>query len=199
MSNKEQIYDQQLRIKTSGRDDSKANNFNFPYEPTDYEVLERVAASGYFDKKSRLIDYGCGKGRVSFYLAYQTGCKSIGVEYDERLYNRALDNLEKYPKPYNVTFELINAVDYIVPAESNRFFFFNPFSEEILKSVLKNIKDSYYINPREMYLFFYYPSDEYVATLATDIELSFEDEIDCSDLFNIEDTRERVLVFSVGE
>ena len=199
MKNLEQIYDEQLNIKTTGRDDTKSNQYNYPYEPTDYEVLERVAQSGYLTKKSRLVDYGCGKGRVSFFLAYQTGCKAVGVEYDERLYIKAQDNLRKYPKPYNVSFELINAVEYVVPDNADRFFFFNPFSEEVLKSVLGKIKDSYYEAPREMLLFFYYPSDEYVALLTTDMELSFEDEIDCQDLFEKQDARERVLMFRVGE
>ena len=198
MENKELLYDQQLNIKTSGRDDSKANNFNYPYEPTDYVVLERVAESGYFTKKSRLIDYGCGKGRVSFFLAYQTGCKAIGVEYDERLYNRALANLERYPKPYNVSFENINAVKYVVPAEADRFFFFNPFSVEVLKSVIAKIKESYDEAPREMLLFFYYPSDEYVAMLVSDEELTSTDEIDCQDLFGKEDPRERVIIFKLS-
>lgn len=49
-------------------------------------------------------------------------------------------------------------------------------------------------NPREIYLLFYYPSDEYVAVLTSDFELSFVDELDCRDLFNKDDTRERVLI-----
>ena len=194
---KDVLFDQQLRIKTTGRDDSKSNTYNYPYEPTDYAVLERFAKEGYLNKKSLLIDYGCGKGRVSFFLAYQTGCKAIGVEYDERLYQRALDNLERYPKPYNVSFVCQNAVDYVVPDNADRFFFFNPFSVEILKSVLSQIKVSYYRTPRNIMLFFYYPSDEYVAALTTDVELNFEDEIDCSDLFDKEDSREKIMVFSI--
>ena len=42
--------DEQLHIKTTGRDDSRANTFNYPYEPTDYKVLERLAA-GLFQQK----------------------------------------------------------------------------------------------------------------------------------------------------
>lgn len=199
MQFREVLIDEQLRIKTTGRDDTKANNYNYPYEATDYEVLEKLIQSGYITKKSRLIDYGCGKGRVSFFLAYITGCKAVGVEYDERLYNRAMDNLKNYPKPYNVSFVCQNAVDFIVEKDKDRFYFFNPFSVEILKSVLAKIKDSYYEKPRDMLMFFYYPSDEYVAALTTDPELSFEDEIDCGDLFkNVEDPRERILIFSVG-
>lgn len=83
-----------LGIKTTGRDDTRADSYNYPYEPTDYCVLKRLAESGYIGKKNHLIDYGCGKGRVSFYLSYEIGCHSIGVEYDERLFNRACKNNE---------------------------------------------------------------------------------------------------------
>ena len=47
--------------------------------------------------------------------------------------------------------------------------------------------------------FFYYPSDEYIAYLMTEGFLMFVDEIDCSDLFEGEDARERILVFGMGE
>lgn len=48
-----------------------------------------------------------------------------------------------------------------------------------------------------MQLFFYYPSDEYVAYLMTCEELMFMDEIDCSKLFKGENQRERILVFEM--
>ena len=58
--------------------------------------------------------------------------------------------------------------------------------------------ESYYEEPREMKLFFYYPSDEYVAYLMTADELMFLDEIDCRDLFAGDDPRERILIFEVA-
>lgn len=57
--------------------------------------------------------------------------------------------------------------------------------------------DSYYYNPREMFLFFYYPSDEYVAFLMTVPELEFYDDIDCRDLFLSASDREKILVFTL--
>lgn len=191
------IMDTQLRIKTSGRDDSHATDYNYPYEPTDYAVLAKIADSGYFNKKNTLIDYGCGKGRASFFLAYQTGCRAIGVELDERLYKTAIKNLETYVKPYNVKFVNENAAEFIVPENADRFYFFNPFSEVVLKAVLGKIKASVYENPREVLMFFYYPSDEYVSVLMTDLEIDFVDEIDCGDLFSGNNKRERVLIFGI--
>ena len=69
--------DKLLRIKTTGRDDSRADQYRYPYEPTPYSVLEQLANSGYIGKKNTLVDYGCGKGRVDFFMSYQTRCKTI--------------------------------------------------------------------------------------------------------------------------
>jgi hypothetical protein len=78
--------------------------------------------------------------------------------------------------------------------EVNRCYFFNPFSVEILQKVMARIIESYYEHPREVFLFFYYPSDEYISYLMTVDELEFYDEIECDDLFKGDD-RERIMVF----
>ena len=81
----------------------------------------------------------------------------------------------------------------------DRIYFFNPFSLELLKKVIARILNSYYENRRTVKLFFYYPSDEYIAYLMTVEELEFLDEIDCQDLFEGKNQRERILVFQMGE
>jgi len=201
MNENEAKIEKLLNIKTSGRDDTRANTFNYPYEPTEYAVLERLVQSGLINKKNTLIDYGSGKGRVPFYISYETGCKSIGVEYDERLFTRALQNMERYIKPDKVSFVNENAVSYQIPEEADRFFFFNPFSVEVLKSVIGKIIEAWFEKgcEGEEYLFFYYPSDEYVAFLMQENRLSFYDEIDCQDIFpeSRESKRERILIFEI--
>ena len=91
-----------------------------------------------------------------------------------------------------------NAEQYPVSTEVDRVFFFNPFSVEILQKAFARVMESYYEKPREMLLFFYYPSDEYVSFLMTRDSLMFLDEIDCRDLFDENDSREKILVFDVG-
>ena len=198
MNINENKWDKLLRIRTSGRDDSRSDQYRYPYEPTPYSVLERLAFSGYIGKKNMLVDYGCGKGRVDFFLSYQTRCRSIGIEYDERIFETAAENQKTAVSAGRMEFVLQNAETYAVPETADRFYFFNPFSVEILRSVLERIKESYYEHPREMMLFFYYPSDEYVSHLMTMDELTFVDEINCRDLFDGENSRERILVFQIG-
>ena len=48
-------WDKLLKIRTTGRDDSKADQYRYPYEPTPYSVLERLANSGLIHKNNTLI------------------------------------------------------------------------------------------------------------------------------------------------
>jgi len=191
-------WDKLLHVKTTGRDDSRADQYHYPYEPTPYTVLERLANSGYITKKNTVIDYGCGKGRVDFFLSYQTRCKSIGVEYDDRIHVGAMENKKTAVSGGRTEFLLGSAENYDVPEEADRFYFFNPFSVTLLRKVLNKIEESYYQNPREMLFFFYYPSDEYVAYLMTKDTMSFLDEIDCRDLFEGDNKREKILIFELA-
>ena len=224
MVDSEQRWDRLLRIKTGGRDDSHAGAFNFPYEPTPYCVLERLASRGYIGKKNTLVDYGCGKGRVPLFMSYQTRCRSYGVEYDEDIYNRALRNVEECPAGNRVNIMLTKAETFEIPGEADRFYFFNPFSVEILKRVLKRIMEIYYVNrttsadslnlataagqthsaaaavPTAPLLFFYYPSQEYISALQAMDELTLVEDIDCTDLCpDTANERERVVVYGISD
>ena len=199
MADKETAWDKLLQIKTTGRDDQKADQFHHPYEPTPYCVLERLAESGLLGEADVLLDYGCGKGRVDFFLSYRTGAKTIGIEYDTRIYERALDNRKTALSRGKTEFIPANAENYEVPVSVNRCYFFNPFSVEILQTSMARILESYYEDPREILLFFYYPSDEFIGELMRVEELDFYDEIGCNDLFPGNDPRERILIFSLPE
>ena len=135
--------------------------------------MERLANSGLIRKRDVVLDYGCGKGRVDFFLAYQTKAKTIGIEYDERIYQRALENQKTGVSRAKAEFVLARAEEYEVPEEVNRCYFFNPFSVKILRKVMARIIESYYEKPREVFLFFYYPSEEYISYLMIVEELEF--------------------------
>ena len=192
------LLDKLLQIKTSGRDDSNSDQYRYPYEPTPYDVLVRLSNSGFIRKKDVVLDYGCGKGRVDFFLSYQTKATSIGIEYDERIYQSALENQKTAVSGERTELILARAEEYEVPSKVNRCYFFNPFSVELLQKVMARIIESYYENPREILLFFYYPSDEYISYLMTVDELEFYDEIDCGDLFEGNDERERIMIFMLS-
>ena len=193
----ENTWDKRLQIKTTGRDDTNADQYRHPYEPTPYCVLERLADSGLIRQGDVVLDYGCGKGRVGFFLSHRTKASTIGIEYDDRIYRSALDNQKTALPRATADFVLTRAEAYEVPWSVNRCYFFNPFSVEILHKVMARIIESYYDSPREVFLFFYYPSDEYISYLMTVDELEFYDEIECDDLFEGGDPRERILIFQL--
>lgn len=194
---KEISWDNRLQIKTVGRDDTNSDEYRYPYEPTPYSVLERLASTGLFGKGDAVLDYGCGKGRVGFFMSYRTKAEAVGIEYDEGIYQSALENRKTAIPKAKAEFVSTRAEEYEVPPEINRCYFFNPFSVEILQKVMARIIESWYANPREILLFFYYPSDEFMCYLMTVDELEFYDEIDCGDLFEGNDSRERIMVFEL--
>ena len=195
----ENNWDKLLQIRTCGRDESNADEYHHPYEPTPYCVLDRLAKSGFFGEEDVVLDYGCGKGRVGFFLSYRTKARTIGIEYDEHIYEDALNNRKNTISRVKPDFVLTRAEEYQVPADVNRCYFFNPFSVEILHKVTARICESWYENPREIFLFFYYPEDEYISYLMTVDELEFYDEIECDDLFEGSDPRERIMIFQLPD
>ena len=197
MIDHENTWDKCLQIRTTGRDDSNADQYRYPYEPTPYSVLERLADSGMIRESDVVLDYGCGKGRVEFFLSHQTKANTIGIEYDERIYRSAIENQKTAVSGKKTEFALTRAETYEVPLMVNRCYFFNPFSVEILRKVMARVLESYYDQPREMFLFFYYPSEEYIAYLMTVDELEYYDEIACGDLFEGKEPRERIVIFSL--
>ena len=198
MNKNEDKWDRLLQIWTTGRDDTGADQYRYPYEPTPYPVLERLANSGYTRKGNTLLDYGCGKGRVDFFLSWQLRCRTIGVEYDERIYDKAVENQKTAVSAERTTFKLTDAEHFAVPESVDRIYFFNPFSLELLRKVFGRILESWYGAPRKILFFFYYPSDEYISYLMTVDELDFLDEIDCRDLFPGDDPREQIIIFACG-
>ena len=199
MANHENNWDKLLQIQTCGRDETNADEYHHPYEPTPYTVLERLVTSGLITQADAVLDYGCGKGRVGFFLSYRTKAKTIGIEYDDRILDIALENQKTTISRVKPDFVLTKAEEYEVPSDVNRCYFFNPFSVEILRKVMARIIESYYENPRELFLFFYYPSDEYISYLMTVDELEFYDEIECDDLFEGHDLRERIMIFQLPD
>lgn len=199
MINHENTWDQLLQIKTTGRDDVCSDQYRYPYEPTPYSVLERLANSTLIGKSDVVLDYGCGKGRVGFFLSHQTDAHTIGIEYDARIYESALKNRKAAISKAQTDFILARAEEFAVPCSVTRCYFFNPFSVEILHKVMARIIKSYYEHPRQLFLFFYYPSDAYISYLMTVDELEYYDEIECEDLFVGKDVRERILIFELPD
>ena len=139
---------------------------------------------------------GQGRGASVFICPIRPGAGQWEFEYDERIFSGAMENREMAVSGARTACEA-DAGEYPVPKEVDRCYFFNPFSIEILQKVLARIYESFYEHPREIQLLFYYPADAYVSYLMTEEQLMFSDEIDCMDLFEGENPREKILVFEI--
>ena len=186
-------WDKALRIQTVGREDETGAKY-MPYEPTPYAVLERLADSGFIRPGDHLLDYGCGKGRAALFLAARTGCRATGIDHSEKLVAMAEANRARAEGGQRVRFLRASAEGY-APAGENVFFFFNPFSEAVLRVVLRRVERAC---PPDARLIFYYPSEDYLSCLDEADWLRPAGEIDCRDLFDGNNPRERLVVYEAA-
>ena len=184
----EREWDKRLHIRTIGREDEDNPHYS-PYEPTPYAVLLRLSDSGHIGRKDHLLDYGCGKGRVAFFMASVVGCRVTGIDHSRKLIDMAKENRKSSRLGDRVMLKCCLAEQYEAQDE-NAFFFFNPFSEKVFESVVRKL-----ITRGSGKLILYYPSEEYIALLDHTPEVERIDTIDCGDLFIGKNQRERIEIF----
>ena len=169
-----------MNISTGIIDYSHEDDDNYGYDPTPYVVLNDLIQLELLKKEDVVVDYGCGKGRIEFFLNSQVGCKVIGIEHEEKLIEKANENLKQYGNDENIIFIHSKAEDY-VPDEANCFYFFNPFSTKIFRKVLERIGESYKRQPRDILIFFYYSTIEYKLYLRSEPRLELIKSLDFSE------------------
>lgn len=148
-------------------------------------------------KDDILVDFGCGKGRLNFYIHHRFHCKTVGVEYNDEFYRCAIKNLESYngPKKEAIRFESIYATAYEVGEDDSVFYFFNPFSFPIFSSVVHHILDSVLKHPRKVSLILYYPDEEYTNFLNQQTPFQLEKDVEVYAIHS-NDIRDRYMIYS---
>ena len=182
-----QQWDEKLKIYTNIFDYFEEDYQNYGYDPTPYVVLEEMIKLELITQDDIVVDYGCGKGRIEFFLNNQIGCRVIGVDHSERLLKVAKNNLKLYGDNGKISFIHHKAETY-TPREANMFYFYNPFSSKIFRQVLKRIEESLEENPREILIFFYYSTIEYKTYLPTEPRLELIESVN----FTPEEINDRV-------
>ena len=186
-----------LGIHTSDiQNDGKDTYFNHRYEPTPYEVLEEFFTQYPLSKLDHFVDYGCGAGRVLFYLNHKFHCHTTGVEFNPKYYELCKKNLLSYKGIHKeqLQFVLSAAQDYVVEDEQNIFYFFNPFSIEIFMGTISRIQDSLTKSPRKITIIMYYPDSEYLYYLDTCTEFKLSTNVPISALHR-KDERECFIIY----
>ena len=193
-------YETLFNIKTTGEtlwsDDV---NVYHPYQATDYLALDYLFENYSMDSCDSVVDFGCGKGRLLFYINYYFGIKTTGIEFDENYYKECLDNKISYldknkKKSNNINFECLFAQDYLIKDDDNKFYFFNPFSVEIFMKIINNIVESVCRYSRKIELIIYYPSVEYIYFLEYCTSFVLKRDISLCGLID-KDEQERFLIY----
>jgi SAM-dependent methyltransferase len=198
---KEQYYDDLLNIKTVG--DQKGFNSSWhyhKYEPTPYGALEILFDTYKLKDSDRIVDFGCGKGRLNFFIHYIFYAFVTGVEMNEGFYQEAIDNRESYVKHTatdQIQFHCCLAEEYPIDPLDNRFYFFNPFSLQIFMKVINNILLSVEETEREIELILYYPSEDYIYYLENQTTFELREQIILPDLYD-QNVNERFLVYRLA-
>lgn len=194
------MTDQELSIQTEEiQTNGKDTYHNHRYEPTPYAVLDALFSYYTPSPQDVLVDYGCGLGRFNFYVEKKYSLRSTGVEHSVAYYQRALKNLETYNgNKDKIRFVHGRAEDYIVSPCETLFYFFNPFSCEIFRSVINRILDSWQENPRKITIILYYPEDDVIFYLERHTAFERLDEIAASDTIR-KDRRERFSLYCLNE
>src|SRR5690606_39212382 len=159
-------YDRELGIRTVGLREWDGHSHYNRYEATPYEALDVLFQSYSLGHHERVVDFGCGRGRVAFYIHRRFQIPVVGIEAHDLTFNEALDNKYTYrlkakdiPVPIEFKFGL--AEHYKVKPVDTCFYFFNPFSSKVFAKVMKNIITSIKQAPRTVDVILFYPLPEY--------------------------------------
>ena len=196
----EQQVDRMLHVKTAGTLELLNQSVHYNrYEATPYEALEELFKNYQLTNTDRVVDYGCGKGRLSFYVHNRFQLPVIGIEMIARLHQDALGNRDSYMKNVKQTSSALYFVnglaqDYEVSSMDNRFYFFNPFSVQIFMKVVNNILYSVDQYWRSVDLILYYPTSEYIQFLENSTSFEFLKEVKVTGLYE-HNENERFMIF----
>jgi len=179
----EQYYDAVLNIKTVGEQKGFNKSLHYHrYEPTPYSALETLFNQYELSSSERVVDFGCGKGRLNFYIHHACGASAVGIEMNEMFYKEAMGNLERYAKKSRnskdkIQFQCCLAQEYEIDPRDNRFYFFNPFSVQVFMNVINNILLSVEEVEREIEIILYYPSEDYIFFLENQTAFELKEEV----------------------
>ena len=179
----ERRQDKLLGIRTVGIREWTGSKIQYNrYEATPYKALKILCENYKFRAIDKVVDFGCGRGRVVFYLHHHFHLPITGIEancktYEEALENKAIYRLRAKHITAPIKFKYGLAQHYKIDKKDNCFYFFNPFSVHIFRKVVHNILRSVEKDRRTVDLILYYPIREYKDFLKTSTPFSIINKI----------------------
>ena len=197
----EREYDKMLCIKTTGLREWKDGTIYYNrYEPTPYKALDHLFKTYKINKNDKIVDFGSGRGRVTFYIHNRFEVPVTGIEVNDLTYEEAIENKMRYRQRAKhiaapIEFKYALAEHYKVKPQDNTFYFFNPFSIEIFKKVVHNILKSVKKEKRPVDIILYYPIPEYKKFLRKKTPFQLINKIKIPKAI---DNREKFLIYRCG-
>jgi len=175
------------------------------YEATSYPDLVRLAE--YLIKhikNDHFVDFGSGLMRVPIVMYHLLSIRSTGIELNKALYLASRQNVEQYrqtfyPEIDQVCFPVqavnLNVLDYQFDGSESILFFFNPFSDELFRTIIHRFLSSYPYKSRA-FVILYYAKHEYIDILE---QFNLFTEIYRIELADYQDDPEDVIViYQIG-
>jgi len=130
------------------------------YQPSSPELFHTIlqalpeSAEGY-----TFTDLGSGKGRTLLMASDYPFHRIVGVEILDELHDVAVRNIARYrsesQKCFNIASYAGAAQGFMFPDEPMVLYLFNPFSEDVLRTVLDNLRESLNAVPRTVYVIYH--------------------------------------------
>ena len=172
------------------------------YEPTPYSDLNLLFSQYEIREEDHIVDFGSGKGRISFFVNYyyNTGCTS--VEIVNEFHQLAVENFKNYKNKHKrgegkLFYVNQPAQDYEIGKFENKFYFFNPFACSIFISIINKIIESVDEFPRIVDIILYYPNQEYIDFLDRYTAFSLYKEVYTEK--RSKNPREKFSIYRLGE
>jgi SAM-dependent methyltransferase len=107
------------------------------------------------------VDLGCGKGRPLLVATEFPSKDIVGVELSPKLSDIARKNAARFAKLYpnrtKVRIVTGNAAEFPIPPGDVVIFLYNPFEDEPMRKVLKNVEDALSGNRRRILVVYFNP------------------------------------------
>ncbi|GJL74571.1 class I SAM-dependent methyltransferase [Nitrosomonas sp.] len=132
------------------------------YQPSPDSLVTEIIQSLPIDySKFTFIDFGAGKGRVLLLAAQLPFAAVIGVEFSNELCKVASENISKIPPGKKSAREIAciysDVADYPLPDTALVCYFYNPFAQPVMQTVLDKLTASLRHQQREIYIIYIDP------------------------------------------
>ena len=134
----ERKFDQMLHVRTTGLGGgANMQTLTTGMKPHHMRPWKKLVRFYKFKQGDQVVDFGSGRGRVTFYIHYHFNIPVTGVEnneltYEEALYNKALYRQKNKHLKAPIRFEFGLAENYQIQPEDNVFYFLTRFQPKYL-------------------------------------------------------------------